>query len=195
MEPNTRNPQMFSRNASNIVFFPASKHVSELGNARGFTRNPPPLPSSSFSFATAARCTCAGARTCSRHPQPPPPPPPLRPRRLSPPVAPLPQEDKLPVRTTAFRGIHITGKTKVSRSRGFILKLFIVRSPPLVSFAGCLPFCSANLQQGHLSASVPSLIGAKIVNKRFRSCRKGSSPQYGGCVCVYGRAVRFGGSS
>lgn len=40
---------------------------------------------------------------------------------------PLPWEDKLPVKTTTFSGIHIRGKTKeVLRSWGITLKLFIV---------------------------------------------------------------------
>lgn len=40
---------------------------------------------------------------------------------------PLPREDKLPVMTTTFCGIHIRGKTKeVLRSRGITLKLFIL---------------------------------------------------------------------
>lgn len=70
-------PADVSRNASNIVFFPASKHITELG-----TRGSPATaaPQLLFPFAATARCTCAGAHTCSRsapHPK----------RRLSPPVA------------------------------------------------------------------------------------------------------------
>lgn len=141
-------PADVSRKASNIVFFPASKHGCEL-ETRGSPA--PAAPRLLFLCAATARCTCAGSHTCSCHRTPPPPqPPPLppRPRRLSPPVAPLPQEDKLPVRTTAFRGIHITGKTKVSRSQGVILKLFIVLSPALVPSLAVVHFVLPTCNKG-----------------------------------------------
>lgn len=109
-----REPADVSRNASSIVFFPATEHVTELGT-RG-SPSPTAAPRPLFPFGAAASTRALAL------------PLPLPPEKAVTTSGPLPQEDKLPVRTTAFQGIHITGKTKVSRSRGVALKLFIVHS-------------------------------------------------------------------
>lgn len=66
-------------------------------------------------------------------------------------------------------------------------------APSFGLLAGWRPFCSANLQQGRQSASIPSLI--HTVNKSDGTSRDGFNQQYVRRVCVYGTSVRLGGSS
>lgn len=148
MEPNTRNPQMFPGRLPTLCSFPPVNTSASWEHA--VHPHPPPLPGSSFRVQPRhdAHAPALTRALAIAPPLPQPPPLPPRPRRLSPPVAPLPQEDKLPVRTTAFRGIHITGKTKVSRSRGVVLKLFIVLSPPLVPSLAVVHFVLPTCNKG-----------------------------------------------
>lgn len=125
------------------------------------------------------------------HPQPPPPSPQ---RRLSPPVA-LCHRRINYLSGQRLSEEFISQERQRCRGHGASLLNYSSSAPSFGLLAGCRPFCSANLQQGHLSASIPSLIGAKIVNKRDGSSRKGSDRQHGRCVCVYASTVRLGGSS
>lgn len=148
-------PADVSRNASNVVFFPATEHVTELGT-RGSAAPPP--------------------------------------RRLSPPVA-LCHRRINYLSGRRLSEEFISQERQRCRGHGASLLNYSSSAPSFGLLAGCRPFCSANLQQGHLSASIPSLIGAKIVNKRDGPSRKGSNRQHGRCVCVYASTVRLGGSS
>lgn len=122
MEPNTRCPQMFPGTLPTLCSFPPLRREHEVRQTPSFLQprpdaHPPANP----------RCrTPVPTRALTR--------PPEKPVTAG---GPPPLEDKLPVNTMAFQGIHITGKTKVPRSRGIALKLFIVRfllsSPPRLS--------------------------------------------------------------
>lgn len=115
-------------------------------------------------------------------------------RRLSPPVA-LCHRRINYLSGRRLSEEFISQERQRCRGHGASLLNYSSSAPSFGLLAGCRPFCSANLQQGHLSASIPSLIGAKIVNKRDGSSRKGSDRQHGRCVSVYASTVRLGGSS
>lgn len=125
-----------SRNAPNIGLVPAAAQE---------VRPPPPPPDSSPRAATA-RCT----------------PGPLR--GLSPPVARRHRRINY-LSTRRLSKEFISEERQRWRGHGAARLNY---SSPASSFhllPDCRPLCSANLQQGQLSASIPSPVLAQIVNK------------------------------
>lgn len=103
-------PADVSRKASNIVFFPATKHVTEMGT-RG-SPAPAATPQPLFPFAHAPAPTRAHAP----------------PRRLSSPVALFHRRINYLSGRRLSEEFISQERQKVSRSRGVALKLFIVCS-------------------------------------------------------------------